>query len=187
MVSAALAERCKGQSTCSVCGAAELVRSEDVASAEQVCDGAEPEERAEWELLDAREFKYLNKSSTFTLPRVDNAEEYRVRRVRHCRIVLTGPVSLCRASCGVGELPPYKLGSIKLHSKVAAIIRQRSEVKHCRYPETTLRHGWIEVRLYLPWAATLTLTPSSNPSLDPHLRSICSRLVPTTRRRRGGR
>ncbi len=50
------------------------------ACAEQVCDGAEPEERAEWELLDAREFKYLNKSSTFTLPRVDNAEEYRVRR-----------------------------------------------------------------------------------------------------------
>ncbi len=45
----------------------------------QVCDGAEPEERAEWELLDAREFKYLNKSSTFTLPRVDNAEEYRAR------------------------------------------------------------------------------------------------------------
>ena len=48
---------------------------------EQVCDGAEPEERAEWELLDAREFKYLNKSSTFTLPRVDNAEEYRVRSI----------------------------------------------------------------------------------------------------------
>ena len=46
---------------------------------EQVCDGAEPQEQAEWELLDAREFKYLNKSSTFTLPRVDNAEEYRVR------------------------------------------------------------------------------------------------------------
>jgi len=51
-----------------------------VACAEQVCDGAESEERAEWELLDAREFKYLSKSSTFTLPRVDNAEEYRVRR-----------------------------------------------------------------------------------------------------------
>ncbi len=45
----------------------------------QVCDGAEPAERAEWELLDARKFKYLNKSSAFTLPRVDNAEEYRVR------------------------------------------------------------------------------------------------------------
>ena len=29
--------------------------------------------------MDAREFKYLNKSTTYTLPGVDNAAEYRVR------------------------------------------------------------------------------------------------------------
>lgn len=44
----------------------------------QVCDGATDEERVEWELLPASEFKYLNKSSSYNLAGVDNAEEYRV-------------------------------------------------------------------------------------------------------------
>ena len=47
----------------------------------QVCDGATDAEREEWELLPAHEFKYLNKSSTYTLAGVNNAEEYGVRAV----------------------------------------------------------------------------------------------------------
>lgn len=46
----------------------------------QVCDGATDEERKDWDLLEAKEFKYLNKSSSYSLTGVDNAEEYRVRR-----------------------------------------------------------------------------------------------------------
>ena len=48
----------------------------------QVCDGATDEERQEWELLPADQFKYLNKSSTYNLAGVNNAEEYRVRAAR---------------------------------------------------------------------------------------------------------
>ena len=45
----------------------------------QVCDGATDEERKDWDLVEANEFRYLNKSSSFNLMGVDNAEEYRVR------------------------------------------------------------------------------------------------------------
>lgn len=43
-----------------------------------MCDGATEEERKEWDLLEAKQFKYLNKSSSYTLTGVDNAAEYRV-------------------------------------------------------------------------------------------------------------
>ena len=43
-----------------------------------MCDGASSEERAAWALLPAQKFRYLNQSSCFTLPRVDNAQEYQV-------------------------------------------------------------------------------------------------------------
>ncbi|KAK9815009.1 hypothetical protein WJX73_004719 [Symbiochloris irregularis] len=47
----------------------------------QICDGASSAERAAWHLKPAKEFKLLNQSSCYTLPRVDNAEEYmRTRR-----------------------------------------------------------------------------------------------------------
>lgn len=50
----------------------------------QLCDGATPEEAELWRLQPANTFKYLNRSTCYTLPRVDNAEEYRVRsRVCH--------------------------------------------------------------------------------------------------------
>lgn len=49
-----------------------------------MCDGATDEERKEWDLLEANEFKYLNKSSTYSLAGVDNAEEYRVRPHPRC-------------------------------------------------------------------------------------------------------
>lgn len=45
----------------------------------QICDGASSAERAAWQLKPAKEFKLLNQSNCYTLPRVDNAEEYMVR------------------------------------------------------------------------------------------------------------
>ena len=36
------------------------------------------EERAAWRLLPAKHFRLLNQSTCYTLPRVDNAEEYTV-------------------------------------------------------------------------------------------------------------
>jgi hypothetical protein len=44
----------------------------------QLCDGATPEEQEKWRLQPANTFNYLNRSTCFTLARVDNAEEYRV-------------------------------------------------------------------------------------------------------------
>lgn len=44
----------------------------------QLCDGATPEEQKKWRLQPANTFRYLNRSTCFTLARVDNAEEYRV-------------------------------------------------------------------------------------------------------------
>ncbi|MEW5300071.1 MAG: hypothetical protein WDW36_003028 [Sanguina aurantia] len=44
----------------------------------QLCDGASAAEKAAWHLRPAQEFHYLNQSSCFTLPRVDNAEEYQL-------------------------------------------------------------------------------------------------------------
>mmetsp|Transcript_16539 Transcript_16539/g.49488 ORF Transcript_16539/g.49488 Transcript_16539/m.49488 type:complete len:1726 (-) Transcript_16539:622-5799(-) len=46
----------------------------------QLCDGATPEEAELWRLQPANTFKYLNRSTCYTLPRVDNAEEYRATR-----------------------------------------------------------------------------------------------------------
>ncbi|KAK9809830.1 hypothetical protein WJX72_000004 [[Myrmecia] bisecta] len=47
----------------------------------QLCEGASPEERAEWQLGSARSYHYLNQSSCYELRGVDNAEEYvRTRR-----------------------------------------------------------------------------------------------------------
>ncbi|KAG1657561.1 hypothetical protein FOA52_006761 [Chlamydomonas sp. UWO 241] len=43
----------------------------------QLCDGASPEERARWRLRPVREYHYLNRSTCFELPRVDNAAEFR--------------------------------------------------------------------------------------------------------------
>lgn len=45
----------------------------------QICDGATSAERTAWQLKPAKEFKLLNQSNCYTLPRVDNAEEYMVR------------------------------------------------------------------------------------------------------------
>jgi hypothetical protein len=45
----------------------------------QLCEGATPEERKRWFLKPASEFHYLNQSTCYQLPRVDNAEEFQVR------------------------------------------------------------------------------------------------------------
>lgn len=42
----------------------------------QLCEGASPEEKAAWFLKPAREFNYLNQSTCFEIPGVNNAEEY---------------------------------------------------------------------------------------------------------------
>ena len=52
----------------------------------QLCDGATPEEQEKWRLQPANTFRYLNRSTCFTLPRVDNAEEYRVRTLIPMRL-----------------------------------------------------------------------------------------------------
>ena len=44
----------------------------------QLCDGASSAERKAWFLEPAQKFRYLNQSSCFSLPRVDNAAEYQV-------------------------------------------------------------------------------------------------------------
>ena len=44
----------------------------------QLCDGATPEERAKWQLTAAQDYHYLNQSTCFELPGVNNAEEYKV-------------------------------------------------------------------------------------------------------------
>ena len=44
----------------------------------QICDGATMEEREAWRLRPAKEFRMLNQSNCYTLPRVDNAVEYGV-------------------------------------------------------------------------------------------------------------
>ena len=57
-----------------------LARSEPI-PAMQLCDGASSAERAAWFLEPAQKFRYLNQSSCFSLPRVDNAKEYAVSPV----------------------------------------------------------------------------------------------------------
>lgn len=44
----------------------------------QLCDGASAAEKEKWSLRPPQEFHYLNQSSCYNLPRVSNAEEYRV-------------------------------------------------------------------------------------------------------------
>ncbi len=44
----------------------------------QLCDGATAAEKERWSLKAPQEFHYLNQSSCYNLPRVSNAEEYRV-------------------------------------------------------------------------------------------------------------
>lgn len=43
----------------------------------QLCDGASTEEKAKWFLKPAKEFIYLNQSTCFELPNVNNAQEYK--------------------------------------------------------------------------------------------------------------
>lgn len=45
----------------------------------QLCDGANEEERKEFCLKPANEFRYLNQSTCYELHGVDNAKDYRVR------------------------------------------------------------------------------------------------------------
>lgn len=44
----------------------------------QLCDGASSAERQRWFLKPPQEFHYLNQSTCYNLPRVSNADEYRV-------------------------------------------------------------------------------------------------------------
>ena len=69
----------------------------------QLCDGATPEEAELWRLQPANTFKYLNRSSCYTLPRVDNGEEYRVRRSG------SSPAAAHREVGGAGGLPPVEV------------------------------------------------------------------------------
>ena len=64
-----------------------------------MCDGATDEERLEWELLPASEFKYLNKSSSYNLAGVDNAEEYRVWAVPSSTSMLLTATEICTFLC----------------------------------------------------------------------------------------
>jgi len=43
-----------------------------------LCDGASAAEKERWSLKPPQEFHYLNQSTCYNLPRVSNAEEYRV-------------------------------------------------------------------------------------------------------------
>lgn len=42
----------------------------------QLCDGASAEERARWQLQPPQSYAYLNQSDVYTLPGVDNAQEF---------------------------------------------------------------------------------------------------------------
>lgn len=55
----------------------------------QICDGASSAERAAWRLKPAQEFRLLNQSNCYTLPRVDNAEEYMVGPWLKCAAICT--------------------------------------------------------------------------------------------------
>lgn len=44
----------------------------------QLCDGASSAEKERWRLKPPQEFHYLNQSTCYNLPRVSNADEYRV-------------------------------------------------------------------------------------------------------------
>ena len=44
----------------------------------QLCDGASSAEKERWCLKPPQEFHYLNQSTCYNLPRVSNADEYRV-------------------------------------------------------------------------------------------------------------
>lgn len=48
----------------------------------QICEGATPDERARWKLTKAQDYHYLNQSTCYELPGVNNAEEYKVGRLR---------------------------------------------------------------------------------------------------------
>ena len=56
----------------------------------QLCDGATAAEKERWSLKAPQEFHYLNQSSCYNLPRVSNAEEYRVMLMicaKHCHVL----------------------------------------------------------------------------------------------------
>ena len=63
----------------------------------QICDGCSDEERRLWSLKPAKEFHYLNQSSCYTLPRVDNAEEYKVRAASMA--TLHGQNNISKGAC----------------------------------------------------------------------------------------
>ncbi len=44
----------------------------------QICDGASKEQAARWYLQAATQFRYLNQSTCYELPGVNNAEEFQV-------------------------------------------------------------------------------------------------------------
>ncbi len=71
----------------------------------QLCDGATAAEKERWSLKAPQEFHYLNQSSCYNLPRVSNAEEYRVNlmiRAKHCLVLKW---SHARNGHGVTESP----------------------------------------------------------------------------------
>lgn len=45
----------------------------------QLTDGASAEQRTQWRLKTAQEYRYLNQSTCFQLPGTDNAEDFKVR------------------------------------------------------------------------------------------------------------
>lgn len=63
----------------------------------QLCDGASPEERKAWKLTQASDYYYLNQSTCYELPGVNNTEEYKVS---------WGLYNGCNASafCSVGDM-----------------------------------------------------------------------------------
>lgn len=50
----------------------------------QLCDGASSAEKERWQLKPPQEFHYLNQSTCYDLPRVSNADEYRVSQDLFC-------------------------------------------------------------------------------------------------------
>jgi hypothetical protein len=64
----------------------------------QLCDGATPEEREAWSLGEASSFSYLNHSSCYELPGVNNAEEYKV-----CPVLCLGQVGCCTVGAAGDE------------------------------------------------------------------------------------
>jgi hypothetical protein len=95
----------------------------------QICDGASKEQAARWYLQAATQFRYLNQSTCYELPGVNNAEEFQVRYRWRSSSSSSSSMLQLDACCGMPRCswrPTDPAAAVAHMHALAAVVRMAS-------------------------------------------------------------